>query len=466
MAGNVKRRTGLKRWWQETEPWYFSIGLANLVMGTSSVLVPLMISHVLHRSVAALGVLSTVVSLVGVIGSLFWGRLSDVAHRRKPFVILSYLALTGTFSGIALSRSFNTLLLHNVILNLFWVANAAVSVLLVIENQDESGWEGRISRLNQVGAIGWLAGLVLGSVALAAMTKWGSEESAIRTLFVILAVGALGAVVLAVRLIPRTEPKFTQRSFRGAILAVGNFLVERARYAPYHLYHRVNPRALPNLLRGREGLRPETKRFLLATFFAFTGIGFFAVPLPLLLSERFGLSSSMVFTYFVVSHTAVVLAYPAASRRIKRSGNKAVQMGTILTRLLLFTATAIFLAVSPEAPPTLALVVFFILIGLTWAYFQLSGVALISRLAKPTLRGQALGLYNAITGIGIVTAGISSGYATDYVGYQASFGAAAVFLGVALVILYFLPSPSTPQTPHPEPKKDRNVIPDQMATKS
>ena len=454
----MKRHGGLKRWWRETEPWYFSIGLANLVMGTSSVIVPLMVSHVLHRSVAALGVLSTLVSLVGVIGSLIWGRLSDAAHRRKPFVILSYAALTGTFAGIALSRSFNTLLLHNVIMNLFWVANAAVSVLIVIENQDESRWEGRISRLNQVGAIGWLAGLVLGSVALAVLTKWGSEETAIRTLFIILAVGALGAIVLAVRFIPRTTPKFVQRSFRGVILAVGNFLVERARYAPYHLYHRVNPRTLSRLLRGREGLRPETKRFLLATFFAFTGIGFFAVPLPLLLSERFGLSSSMVFTYFVVSHTAVVLAYPAATRRIKRSGNKAVQMGTILTRLLLFTATAIFLAASSEAPPTFALVIFFVLIGLTWAYFQLSGVALISRLAKPALRGQALGLYNAVTGIGVVTAGVASGYVANYTGYQASFGAAAVFLCAALLILYFLPSPSVPKIPHPQPKKVGSAV--------
>ena len=458
MAGILKRRIGLKQWWRETEPWYFSIGLANLVMGTSSVLVPLMVSHVLHRSVAALGVLSTLVSLVGVIGSLIWGRLSDAAHRRKPFVILSYAALTGTFAGIALSRSFNTLLLHNVILNLFWVANASVSVLIVIENQKESLWEGRISRLNQVGAIGWLAGLVLGSVALAVLTEWGSEETAIRTLFLILSAGALGAVALAARLVPVTEPRFTQRSFRGVILAVGNFLVERARYAPYHLYHSVRPRTLLGLLRAGEGLRPETKRFLLATFFAFTGIGFFAVPLPLLLSERFGLSSSMVFTYFVVSHSAVVLAYPAASRRIKRSGNKAVQMGTLLTRLLLFTATAIFLAVSPGAPPTLALVIFFLLVGLTWAYFQLSGVALISRLAKPSLRGQALGLYNAVTGIGIVTAGVASGYTTDYAGYQASFAAAAIFLGIALGILHRLPPPRTVAESHLRPKEIRNAV--------
>lgn len=63
----------LKNWKDSVAPWYSATGLASLVMGTSSVLIPLMIAEVLGRSVGAVGILSSVVSLIGVIGSLIWG---------------------------------------------------------------------------------------------------------------------------------------------------------------------------------------------------------------------------------------------------------------------------------------------------------------------------------------------------------------------------------------------------------
>lgn len=432
-------RNALRNWRKEAEPWYGAIGLANMVLGTSSVLIPLMLAQVLNRSVGALGLLSTLVSLVGVIGSLVWGRLSDAAHRRKPFVVLSFAVVSASFAGFAFVHSFNMLLVLNMVLSFFWVANAAVTVLLVIENREKSLWERRISHLNQSGSLGWLCGLALGTVGLAAARNFIDETTAIRTLFLVLAVGAGVASLLAVRLIPRTIPKFTQRRFRGVIVALGNFLVERARFGPFHLYHRFDPRRLPALLWGREGLRRETKLFLLASLFAFTAFGFVFVPLPLLLSQRFGLPSSSVFLYYVVHQGAITLAYPWASWRIKRAGNKAVQMASLLIRFLLFSSVAVILAFSPMALPTWFLVLLFLGTGASWSCFQLSGVALTSRLAKPEYRGQALGLYNAVAGVGAILAGVCSGFLAEYVGYQATFAAAAVLIAVALGVLSRLP---------------------------
>ena len=447
-------RSALRNWRKEAEPWYGTIGLANMVMGTSSVLIPLMLAQVLNRSVGALGLLSTLVSLVGVIGSLVWGRLSDAAHRRKPFVVLSFAVVSAGFAGIAFVHSFNVLLVLNMVLSFFWVANAAVTVLLVIENREKSLWERRISHLNQSGSLGWVAGLALGTVGLAAARNFIDETTAIRTLFLVLAVGAGVASLLAVRFIPRTVPKFTKRQFRGVIVAVGNFLVERARFGPYHLYHRFNPRRLPALLWGTEGLRHETKLFLLATWFAFTAFGFVFVPLPLLLSKRFGLPSSSVFLYYVVHQGAITLAYPWASRRIKRAGNKAVQLASLSVRFLLFSSVAIILSLSPSGLPAWFLVLLFLGTGISWSCFQLSGVTLASRLAKPEYRGQALGLYNAVAGVGAILAGVCSGFLAQFAGYQATFAAAAVLIAVALFILYRLPVP--PPTTRQRPSSNKN----------
>jgi MFS family permease len=432
----------LRRWWRESETWYLAVGLANLILGTSSVLIPLTVSRLLGLSVGSLGLLSSLVSLVGVIGSLVWGRLSDAAHRRRPFVVLSYAFVGASFIAMAFIYSFEQLALLNMLLNFFWVANASVTVLIVIENQEQGDWEKKIGHLNQIGALGWVLGLMLGSGMMAGGAGLVGEVTAVRGSFVLL--GLLGAVsaVLAARWVPRKIGHPVERTFRGIILALGGSIVERVRFGPFHLYYRFNLRRFIAQLRSREGLRSGTRRFLGATLMAFIALGLFGIPLPLLLADRFGIASSHVFLYFAVQNAAVVVAYPLASRRIRSAGNRRVQMGALLIRLLLFAVAAVFLSVSRSIPSVFVLVLFFGLYGFTWSYFQLSGIALMSRLAKPENRGLALGLYNGLAGVGWILAGVGSGYLAEWAGYQAAFGAAAGFLVVTLLLLRYVPEPS------------------------
>lgn len=435
----------LKNWKDSVAPWYSATGLASLVMGTSSVLIPLMIAEVLGRSVGAVGILSSVVSLIGVIGSLIWGRLSDAAERRKPFIVLSYAMLSLSFLGIGLSHAFSTVLTWNMVLNFFWAANASITVLIVIENRERSEWEERIGHLNQIVALGWLSGLILGSAGLGLAGSLLGEKGAIRALFFVLAGGGAGAAILAMRFVPRTKPRFTRRRFRGMIVALGNFLIETGRFRPAHLYHRLNPRRLPELLFCEGGLRRETKIFLWGTLLAFTGFGFFFVPLPILLAQRFGFPSSLVFGYFVVMNAAIVFVYPSVSQRIKRSGNRAIQMRSLLARFGLFLGMGIYLTLSQGVPPTWLLIAFFLVLGASWSFFQLSGVALASRLAKPENRGQALGLYNAVAGLGTIIAGIGSGLTADHLGYGPTVLVAALLVSGAIAVFYRLPAPQPEQ---------------------
>ncbi len=432
----------LRTWWNEGERWYLAVGLANLVLGTSSVLIPLTVSQVYGQSIGAVGLLASLVSLVGVAGSLVWGRLSDAAHRRKPFVILSYAAVGLCFVGMSIAPAFRQLVLFNMLSNFFWMANASVTVLIVIENRDQETWERKIGHLNQFGAIGWVAGLALGSVWMGVLGRSAGEAATIRSLFVAIGLAGLAASFLALKYVPRTIPRFTRRRFRGAVLAMGNFIVERARFAPLHLYHRLNPRRIARLLTRPEGFRPGTRRFLLATLIAFTALGFFGISLPLVLSERFGFPTSMVFLLFMIQHMGIVFAYPLAARRIRKRGNRSVQTAALSLRLMLFGGAAWYLLASTAVPPMALLVGAFALYGATWSYFQLSGVALTSRLAREEHRGAALGLYNALAGLGWILAGIGSSLVTERVGYGMAFGIAAGLLVVSLAVLRTVPDPA------------------------
>ena len=431
----------VRRWRGQAERWYLAVGLANLVLGTSSVLIPLSIDRVFSRPVSAVGYLASLVSLVGVLGSLIWGRLSDVAHRRKPFMVWGYAAVGLCFVSIFFARSFEQLLLLNMLMNFFWVANASVTVLIVIENSEEGSWEGKISRLNQLGAIGWVLGLAVGSVWMQAVPMLVGEITSIRLLYIIVGLLGLTASVMAYSMVPRTMPKFRGRRFRGVFLELGSFITDRARFAPLHLYYRLRPRRILELFTRSDGFRQGTKRFFLSTLISFIGMGFFGIPLSMLLSREFGFPSSYVFTLFL-QHIGIALAYPFASRRIRKRGNRYVQMVSLWLRGGLFLSFGVYLALFNEAPSQIILVAGFVLYGITWSFFQLSGVSLTSRLAREENRGLALGLYNAIAGVGWILAGLGGGLMAEHVGYGATFIMAGALLMISVIVLLFVPRPS------------------------
>ena len=432
----------LRTWWREGERWYLAVGLANLVLGTSSVLIPLAVAGLYGRSAVAVGLLASLVSFVGVMGSLLWGRLSDAAHRRKPFVVLSYAGVGLCFLVISLTNAFHQLVILNMLSNFFWIANASVTVLIVIENRDQATWERKIGHLNQFGAIGWVAGLGLGSLWTGTLSEAVGEVLTIRSLFVLIGLASLAASFLALKLVPRTIPRFTRRRFRGVIVAMGSFIAEKARFAPLHLYHRLSPRRIARLLTRPEGFRPGTRRFLLSTLLAFAGFGLFGIPLPLVLSEQYGFPSSFVFTLFMIQHLGMVVAYPLAARRIRRRGNRSVQTAALSLRFVLFGGAAALLLLTTAVPPLAALIGAFVVYGVTWSFFQLSGVALTARLAREENRGAALGLYNALAGLGWILAGLGSGLLTSRLGFVGTFAAAAGLLMLSLAVLRFVPDPA------------------------
>lgn len=419
---------------RSVEPWYFAFLLANLVMGTSSVLIPLKLHRVLELGTRELGLLATCSSTAAVLGSLLWGRLSDAVHRRKAFVVVSYAMAGLAHVGLAFSGSFAALVLHNTLLSFFWVANASVAVLLVIEWTEEETWESHISILNLSGGIGWLVGLVAGGVGVSTALHSFSQQVGMEAVLLALAAVALAAAALALWLIPPTRARFSERTFRGLAIAFGNLMVEVWRFNPLHLYHRFSPKRLLNL-------RRETRLFLVASALAFTGIGFFAVPLALVLSQRLGYSPSFVYYGYVMLHFGVVLAYPFAVRRIKQRGNRRVQMAALGLRIVLFALGGAVLWTIPIVP-WIAAAPYLFLIGVSWSFFQLSGVALTSRLAKPENRGLALGTYNAVAGGCTALAGASSGYLAEQAGYHATYVAAAVLLLAAVAVLSRLPDPA------------------------
>ncbi|MFQ6117823.1 MAG: MFS transporter, partial [Candidatus Bipolaricaulia bacterium] len=215
--------------------WFYAFTLAFIAAGSASLLLPLFAVTVLRGTVGQIGLMASLASLAGVPFSILWGRLSDRLARRKPFVILAFAGAGVGLLLMGLSRSIGQLILFNALMNSAWVAGSAVSTLLAIEGIERNRWESRIGRFNRYTGAGWVSGLAIG--AIWSHLAVGLPGSGLRELFYLLAALDLGAMLLALRWIRERPVHFRRRGFPGAVVAVGNMLVERFRYAPFHLYY-------------------------------------------------------------------------------------------------------------------------------------------------------------------------------------------------------------------------------------
>jgi predicted MFS family arabinose efflux permease len=64
----------------------------------------------------------------------------------------------------------------------------------------------------------------------------------------------------------------------------------------------------------------------------------------------------------------------------------------------------------------------------TWAAIAVAGTTAVAALAPKGLKGRAMGLYNALLGLGWIAGSFAGGWCAATFGYGASFGSAAVLM--------------------------------------
>jgi len=428
----------------EQERWFYAFVIAFVAAGGASLLLPLFAATVLGGSVGQIGLMASLASLAGVPFSILWGRWSDRLERRKPFVLLAFIGAGLCLLAMGFSRTMSQLILLNMAMNIAWVASSAVSTLLAIEGVEQRRWESRIGRFNRYTGAGWVSGLALGAVWNSLAGGGRLPEGGLRQLFYLLAALDLVAAFLLFRWLkePERVPRYKRRRFRGLIVEWGDMLVERFRYAPFHLYHLAQPGRLLELIRGKEKLSPELARYFCCVILIFMGFSAFFVPLPVFFRKVLGLSNSLIYAVWMTHPFVAALFHSRAGDLAERFGNRRVQRVALSIRIVLFPLAG-FLPLMPPGARLPLIVAMFVLTGASWAMTNVTCQGIVAKLAPEGSRGQVLGLYNALIGVGWILGSLLGGYLANWLGYLAAFSAAAALLLAALVgVIHLRPSPS------------------------
>lgn len=414
--------------------WLPGWGLGSVAFGGASLLVPLYVVE-LGGDAFALGVLFASASFVGVPGALLVGGLADRTGKRRVFVLWALVLTAAMMFAIPVLESILLVTVANALLWFGFAAATPVLTLLVVAGAPEARWGQLIARLNKYQGIGWTLGLALGVLTIAGSRTIVDPITGQRIFFGVCAVAAgIGVGSAARTLPPDPAPGMapSPRRLRRRLRAVTRFNVRGAAF-PF-TPARMDLRAL-HPRRFAERFTPRLATYFLAVFLAFTGFGVFFAPLPAYLALE-GFGTSEIFGLYLVLNVGAAVYYGRAAELSERYDLLRVHMtGLFLRAVALPVVAALGAALGGSLLGVGAVGLVFLLIGLTWAIIAVTATTLVTTLAEPSIRGEALGVYGSLIAVGGGAGGLLGGWLAT-IGYPVTFSVAGGLVITSVLVLF------------------------------
>lgn len=416
------------------ERWLFAWGFAAVAFGGASLIVPLYVVE-LGGDAFVLGILFASASFVGVPGALVFGALADRTGRRRVFVLAALATALATLIVMPLLESLLAIIVVNALLWLGFAAALPVLTLLVVTGEPEATWASKVAQLNVYQGTGWVAGLGLGLLVVFGGSAVSTVLVAQRA-FLVTCAGAAGiGVAIGARTLPPDPAVGGEPSPRRLRRRIGRAARHGVRGAAFPFTPgRVDPRAL-DPRRAVDRFTARLVTYFLAVFLAFTGFGVFFAPLPAFLAG-IGYGTGGIFALYLLLNLGAVVFYGRAAALAASHGVTGVHVAGLLVRGAALPVVALVgTTLMATTVGAAALAVVFVLVGLTWAVIAVTASTLVTRLAPIGVRGEALGIYGALTAVGGGVGGLIGG-GLAMLGYASAFAVAGVLvsLGAAMVI--------------------------------
>lgn len=427
-----------------TDRWLPAWGLAAVAFGGASLVVPLYVVE-LGGDAFDLGLLFASASFVGVPGALVFGSLADRTGRRRVFVLVAMAVALATLAVIPLLEAVPAVIAVNAVLWLGFAAALPVLTLLVVAGEPETAWTDRVARLNEYQGAGWVVGLGLGVVVVSGGSAIGDDRLAQRAFLATCAAAAGLGLLVGGRTLPADPTRGDEPSARRLRRRLGRAAGQGVRGASFPFAPgRIDPRSL-HPRRAVERFTPRLATYFLAVVLAFTGFGVFFAPLPAFLAGA-GYGSGGIFALYLLLNLGAAVFYGRAAVLADARDAIHVNAGGLLVRGAAFPVVAILgAALAASTVSTGALAVVFLALGVTWAVIAVTATTLVTTLAPKGVRGEALGVYGALTAAGGGVGGLLGG-ALASTGYVTAFAVAGglVCLGALVVVgLARWPTPDT-----------------------
>ncbi|NJE07071.1 MFS transporter [Thermococcus sp. M39] len=385
--------------------WFYSFVPFKISTGGSSILMPLYLLQ-LGGNAQMVGIMNSLASLSSMIGSLFWGKLSDKTLRRKVFILLGFLSVSIFLTALSFTDSPTEFILLNAVYSFFLASTLSVPIVLVLRSVRKHSWDYGIGKFNEISGWAWVFGLGLGFAL--------SQYLTIRQLLLLFAILNVPSLIWGAKTM-REIPIYINRK---SIKVFGNYVVEKTRYLPTFILH-TNIR------------KPRFGKFYLALLLFWISAGMYFSQFPVLLVES-GFERRVIYLAAILNSAVSAFMYLRVGLMLKNRDNTKVLREGITLRLL-GVITLIVGILTPYLLPFAFLSYF--LAGYSWSFISISSTSIVGKLAGEKEKGAAMGTFNLVNSIGYIIGSFASGFIVYSGGFLINFTAAGVFAVLSLITL-------------------------------
>jgi Major Facilitator Superfamily. len=390
--------------------WLYSIMLYNIAASPVSTIVVLYIIEVGGSVIDASNAITTS-TLVSIVASYIWGRISDVYKSRRNLLLISISSLSLLTVSLYFERKILEIILTYALFSFLNSANSAAINLLIMETNHESKWKNAFSRYLFLSSVGNTVGLAFSF----GITGLLSIQDLIFSLFII----SIISLIFAYYSIPETMTKQERKIFISNLHA----FISRIFTHPFMILRKINGNHNMNISNLSKNL---IYRIYAVIFVFYFGSGMFNTVFPAGL-KVYTLSNFLVFLVLFFGMFIQTVSYYYLGKRIT-SSIREIYLALIVRGISYSLIGLTFLF--PVIPIVYSSLLFYpIAAGIGFSMFYINSNILIFHAIGNNERGKLLGLYTAMISFGNLLGAWVSGYLAYYVGYW------FVFILAGIVIL-------------------------------
>jgi MFS family permease len=380
-----------------------------MAFGLLSIFVPLyVISSAVGGSLVDVGLMVSLATFLAIPFSYFWGYACDKTGHYKPFILLSFSALSILLYLFSSTTNIAMLIAIYALVAVFHVAHDAPKNVLIAEWHSREEWEKSFASYELLTELGALTGLVLGF----SMSLYGFSGS-----LILLLCSALNIIAFVSSALFVVDPPI--------ILERGLVGMERtlsyAQRGISLMLKRAEDQPITERLKGE-----NAPAYFIGLILFSLASGTFFTPLPVFFSQNLALASSVVFAIFTMNTAGGAFGYYYVRGRTQEGlgGEKHVVTRIALIRSLLVCGM-IIAVVSVSVLTTALAVVMLVLMGFAYAVFLINTLSISMEVLS---QGKA-GLFNVLIGIGSAVGCLVGPLIANIYGFMYVFlAASAIFL--------------------------------------
>jgi MFS family permease len=374
----------------------------------------------------AIGLLGTVRSLTTILFSYVWGRASDLARRRKTFMVLGLVAMSLVYGGLSIAPSYTYLFPLRVVGAMAMSAYSVSSLALMgdlLEQRDQERGR-RMGVFRGLGSLGFgLMAFLSGSIA---------DWSSIRTPFVL--AGGFLAVAFVLSLWVREpavspEARLTVASMAAFVRSLLASVWKSAVQAVRRMVAAVQPQAGAAKRRDAEDIHrlPLAPLLLSAFLWSLVTGAVYAVWANYMVSEL-GYSQTAMSRLWALASTSEFPLMILAGWLSDRLGRlPMLSLGFVAWALVFFGYVLV-----PWMPWIVAVQ---LIRGFAYSAFTATAMTYATEVRGKAQRGEVSGLYSVAGGVGSILGASIGGIQTQLMGFRAMIATnAALILGGAVYL--------------------------------